>query len=214
LGHDAFPFGTARDIAIGPATVRAMRVTYVGELGWELHVPAEQMSLTYDVLMDAGRNLGVANAGHYAINSLRLEKGYRAWGAELSPDDTPLEAGLGFAVAWKKPVAFFGRDALQRQKESGLKRLLVLFVLEDPEPVVWGSEPILMNGRTVGYTTSGSYGFTVGGATAFGYVKDPAGISREKIEAARFEINVSGRLVPARAWLRCPYDPDRKRILQ
>jgi glycine cleavage system aminomethyltransferase T len=213
LTTGAFPFGTAQSIAVGRATARALRITYVGELGWELHVPVEQMGLAYEALMDAGRELGVANAGHYAINSLRLEKGYRAWGAELSPEDTPLEAGLGFVVAWDKKGGFIGRDALLRQKEKGLTRQLLIFVLEDPEPVLWGSEPILMDGRAVGYTTSGSYGFTVGGGIAMGYVKDAAGIHRERLAAARFEINVSGQRVPARAHFRCPYDPDRKRIL-
>ncbi len=216
LSNEAFPFGTARTIAVGQATARALRITYVGELGWELHVPVEQMGLAYDALCNAGQagqDLGVANAGHYAINSLRLEKGYRAWGAELSPDETPVEAGLGFAVAWNKAGGFVGREALLRQREAGVKRILATFVLEDSGPVLWGSEPILMDGRAVGYTTSGSYGFTVGGGIAMGYVKDPGGITRERIAAGRFEINVSGRRIPARAHLRSPYDPDRRRIL-
>jgi 4-methylaminobutanoate oxidase (formaldehyde-forming) len=213
LSNEAFPFGTVRLISIGSATVRALRITYVGELGWELHVPAEQMGLAYEALLEAGRDLDASNAGHYAINSLRLEKGYRAWGADISPDDTPVEAGLSFAVAWNKKPAFMGRDALLRQKENGVKRLLTIFVLEDPEPMLWGSEPILMDGKAVGYTTSGSYGFTVGGAVGMGYVKHAEGVDRQRIESSRFEINVSGRNVPARAFLRPPYDPERKRIL-
>src|SRR5262249_51431995 len=148
--------------------VRAVRLTYVGELGWELQVPLDQALMVYDTLMETGKDLGTTDAGHYAINSLRLEKGYRAWGAELSPDDTPLEAGLGFAIDWSKP--FLGRDALLKQRETGLKRRLVVFVLDDPEPVLWGSEPILRDGRPVGYTTSGAYGHTVGGSVAMGYV--------------------------------------------
>src|SRR5688572_7783348 len=122
--------------------------------------------------MQAGQEFGIANAGHYAINSLRLEKGYRAWGADISPDDTPIEAGLGFVVAWNKKATFLGREALLRQKEAGVKRMLAIFVLQDPEPMLWGSEPILMDGKAVGYTTSGSYGFTVGGAIGMGYVKN------------------------------------------
>jgi 4-methylaminobutanoate oxidase (formaldehyde-forming) len=110
----------------------AARITYVGELGWELHVSTDQMPPVYDALMEAGRPLGIANAGMYAINSLRLEKGYRAWGSDISPDDTPLEAGLGFAVKFDKPVAFLGRDALLRQKEEGVRKRLVSFMLEDP----------------------------------------------------------------------------------
>ena len=119
-----FQFGQARQLTVAGAPVLALRVTYVGELGWELHVPVEQAALVYDTLMEAGRDLGVTNAGHYAINSLRLEKGYRAWGTELSPDDTPLEAGLSFAMAWDKPVPFLGREALLKQRGSVLQRRL------------------------------------------------------------------------------------------
>lgn len=211
LSNAAFPFLMAKTIELGKTTVRAVRITYVGELGWELHVPVEQALLLYETLMSAGKELGVMNAGHYAINSLRLEKGYRAWGAELSPDDSPLEAGLGFALDWSKP--FLGRDALLKQKGTRLKRQLAIFVLENPGPTLWGSEPIYRDGRPVGYTTSGSYGHSVGGAVAMGYVNNPDGVSAEFIKSGRFEINVSGERIPARAYLRAPYDPDRKRIL-
>ena len=211
LSNAAFPFLTAKMIEVGQATVRAVRVTYVGELGWELHAPIEQTLALYETLMSAGKEFGITNAGHYAINSLRLEKGYRAWGAELSPDDSPLEAGLGFAVDWSKP--FLGRDALLKQKREPLKRQLVIFVLENPEPMLWGSEPIHRHERPVGYTTSGSYGHTVGAAVAMGYVKNPAGVTAEFIKSGRFEINIGGKLFPARAYLRSPYDPERKRIL-
>lgn len=211
LSNTTFPFLSSRVIGIGNATVRAVRITYVGELGWELHVPMDQAALVYDTLMAAGKDLGVTNAGHYAINSLRLEKGYRAWGAELSPDDTPLEAGLGFAIDWNKP--FLGRDALLQQKQAGVKRRLVIFVLQGPEPVLWGSEPIYRDGKPVGYTTSGSYGHSVGGAIAMGYVNHAAGVTSEFIQFGRFEINVSGKRYPATAHLRTPLDPERKRIL-
>ncbi|MBI3415414.1 MAG: FAD-dependent oxidoreductase [Verrucomicrobia bacterium] len=213
LSNDAFPFGTAQNIAVGWATVRAVRLTYVGELGWELHVPVEQAALAYDTLMRAGVEFGIANAGHYAINSLRLEKSFRAWGAELSPDDTALEAGLGFAVAWDKPAAFLGRDALLKQKQAGLKRMLVTFVLQDPQPVLWGAEPIYRDGVAVGYTTSGSYGHTVGGAIAMGYVNHAAGVNAEFIKAGRYEIGVNGKRFTATPHLRAPFDPERKRIL-
>ena len=213
LSNSAFPFGAARTISVGPATVLAIRLTYVGELGWELHVPASQAGLLYDLLMETGRDFGLVNAGHYAINSLRLEKGYRAWGADISPDDTVLEAGLGFAVGWKKAASFTGKEALRQQRETGLKRRLVVFVLQDPEPMLWGSEPICRNGEVVGYTTSGSYGHTVGGGVAMGYVKHSEGVTSSFIMNARYEINVSGRLYPATPFLRAPYDPDRVRIL-
>ena len=151
------------------------------------------------------------NAGHYAINSLRLEKGYRAWGAELSPDDSPLEAGLGFAIDWSKP--FLGREALRKQQQGGLRRCLVVFVLEDPEPMLWGSEPIYRNSEPVGYTTSGAYGHSVGGAVAMGYVTNTEAVDRDFILSGRYEIGIAGRHYPAKAWLRPPYDPHRKRIL-
>ncbi len=213
LSNAAFPFGTAQTLSLGMSTVRALRVTYVGELGWELHIPVEQMAGVYDALRQEGRDLGVSNAGHYAINSLRLEKGYRAFGAELSPDETPIEAGLGFAVAWEKPGGFLGRDALLRQKERGVTKRLALFALEASEPVLWGSEPILRNGVTVGYTTSGSYGHTVGAAVAMGYVKNPAGATAEFLREGRYTIRLNGRDEPARLSLEPWHDPKRIRIL-
>jgi 4-methylaminobutanoate oxidase (formaldehyde-forming) len=213
LSNEAFPFGTARTIDISSATVRAVRLTYVGELGWELHVPTSQAGLLYDTLMEAGHDHGLTNAGHYAINSLRLEKGYRAWGADISPDDTPLEAGLAFALAWNKPIPFLGREALRKQKECGLQRQLVLFVLQDPEPVLWGGEPLYRDGRLVGYTTSGAYGHSVGGAIALGYVKHAEGVTTEFIQSGHYEINLAGQRYPATAYLRAAVDPERKRIL-
>jgi len=211
LSNEVFPFGTAQQIGIGPAMARAVRITYVGELGWELHVPMEQLTLVYDRLMDAGLEFGITDAGHYAINSLRLEKGYRAWGAELSPDDTPIEAGLAFAIDWSK--AFIGREVLLKQKASGVRRRLVIFVLEDPEPILWGGELILRDGRPVGYTTSGSYGHTIGSAIAMGYVNHSTDVTPGFIHSGRYEINVCGRRCPARIYLQAPYDPARKRIL-
>lgn len=213
LSQAAFPFGSARQISLGMATVRALRLTYVGELGWELHVPTAQATLVYDALMDAGRDLGIINAGHYTINSLRLEKGYRAWGADLSPDDTPIEAGLSFAIGWNKPTPFLGREALLRQKASGVKRQLVQFVLQDPGPVLWGSEPILRNGVAVGYTSSGSYGHTLGAAVGLGYVKNAEGVTRDFVLSGNYELLISGQRFPATPHLRTPLDPDRKKIL-
>ena len=213
LSNQAFPFGTAQAVDIGVATVRAVRITYVGELGWELHIPASQAVVVYDLLMKAGRDLGVINAGHYAINSLRLEKAYRAWGADISPDDTALEAGLGFAIGWKKNADFLGKDRLLEQKKAGLKRGLVTFVLQDPGPVLWGSEPIYRNGQAVGYTTSGSYGHALGAAVGMGYVKCQDGVTPEFIREGRYEINVSGKRFPAASHLKAPFDPERKKIL-
>src|SRR5439155_22480588 len=174
-------------------------------------VPMDQLALVYDRLMDAGLDFGITNAGHYAINSLRLEKGYRAWGAELSPDDKPLEAGLAFVIDWSK--AFIGREVLLKQKASGVRRRLVIFVLEDPEPILWGGELILRDGRPVGYTTSGSYGHTIGSAIAMVYVNHSAQVTAEFIHSGQYEININGAQHKATPHLRPPYDLERKRIL-
>jgi glycine cleavage system aminomethyltransferase T/glycine/D-amino acid oxidase-like deaminating enzyme len=211
LSNSAFPFGTAQRIGIGPATVRALRVTYVGELGWELHVPTDQAVALYDALTAAGRSVGLTNAGHYAINSLRLEKGYRAWGADISVDDTPLEAGLSFAVKFDKP-AFLGRDALLRQKERGVRKRLASFVLEDPEPMLWGGERIFRDDKCVGYTTSASYGHTVGGAVALGYVRHSEAITPDFVLSGTYTFDIAGRRFPARVFLTPPYDPKNARI--
>jgi 4-methylaminobutanoate oxidase (formaldehyde-forming) len=213
LSNETFPFCTSQIISLGQATVRAVRITYVGELGWELHVPVSQATLVYDALMNAGQKFGLVNAGHYAVNSLRLEKGYRAWGADLSPDDTPFEAGLSFAIAWSKPAPFIGRGALLELKAAGVKRRLVIFVLQDPEPVLWGSEPIFRDGQPAGYTTSGSYGHTVGGAIGMGYVNNAEGVTAQFIQTGRYEIEVNGKRYSASAHLRAPYDPERRKIL-
>ncbi len=213
LSHAAFPFGTMRQIAVGQTTVRALRITYVGELGWELHVAVDQAVALYDALMEAGGPLGLVNAGHYAINSLRLEKGYRAWGADVSTDDTPLEAGLGFAVKWDKPVPFLGKQALLRQRDRGVRRRLASFVLEDPEPVLWGGERIYRDGQCVGYTTSASYGHSVGGAVALGYVRHHGPITADFIRAGRYTIDLAGELCAARVSLTAPYDPKNERIV-
>ncbi|MFM7101961.1 MAG: glycine cleavage T C-terminal barrel domain-containing protein, partial [Verrucomicrobiota bacterium] len=211
LTSAAFPFGTAQVIGVGTATVRAVRMTYVGELGWELHVPAEQLVAVHAALREAGADLGVVEAGHYAINSLRLEKGYRAFGAELSPDETPFEAGLAFAVDWGKD--FLGRPALLAAKAQPRRKRLGIFVLEDPGPPLWGGEVILRDGTAAGYTTSGSYGHTVGGGVGMGYVKGPADVTDDWLRAGRYELLVDGRRWAARLHLRAPHDPDRRRVL-
>jgi 4-methylaminobutanoate oxidase (formaldehyde-forming) len=189
-----------------------VRITYVGELGWELHVPMDQAVTVYDTLMAAGEDLGLANAGHYAINSLRLEKGYRAWGAELSPDDTPLEAGLGFTVRWDKPGGFLGRDALLAQRARGVSRRLLLFALEDPEAVAWGDETIWRDGQVAGTLTSAAHGHTLGRPVAMGYVACTAGAPAASLLDARYEIDIAGRRVAAAAALRPWHDPDGARL--
>lgn len=213
LSHAGFPFGSARRIRVAGREVLALRITYVGELGWELHVPANDAVAVYDALLDAGEPHGLRPAGHYAINALRLEKGYRAWGQDISTADTPLEAGLGFALDWRKD--FRGRDALIAQREAGVRKLLASFVLAAPEPTLWGNEPIYRDDALVGYTTSAAYGPTLHGAVALGYVRRPDGgaVTGEFVSSGRYELENDGRRLPARVSLAAPYDPRRTRIL-
>ncbi len=211
LGTAAFPFGTAREIHLGYATVRALRITYVGELGWELYVPTEFAAGVYDAVVAAGAELGLRHAGYHAMDSLRMEKAYRSWGHDITSEDTPLEAGLDFAVAFDKPTPFVGRDALLRQRERPLRRRLAVFVLEDPEPVLFGDEPIYRDGVLAGRITSGAYGHTLGRAIGLGYVGSEAGVDRGFIETGAYELEIAGERVRATASLQAPYDPKRTR---
>ena len=167
-------------MTIAGAPVLALRVTYVGELGWELHIPVEFALTVYDALMAAGQPHGIANAGYRAIESLRLEKGYRAWGAEIGPDHSPLVAGLGWAVKLKSGKPFQGRAALEAQAAKKLPRLLAGFTT-DPSIVLLGRETIYRDGKRVGWLTSGGYGYTVGRSIGYGYVRDPEnGVDRDE----------------------------------
>jgi 4-methylaminobutanoate oxidase (formaldehyde-forming) len=206
LDNAAFPFGAIREVGIGHATVLASRRTYVGELGWELYVPTEHAGGVYDALMDAGADLGVRNAGYYAIESLRLEKGYRAWGRELTPDYNPYEAGLGFAVKRDK-VDFIGRDALLAAKAKPPARRLLSFVATSPDrPIAHGGELILRDGEPAGEVTSAAYGHSVDGFVALGYVATGGEHVDDAWLGARFEIDIAGERVPVRASLKAPYD--------
>ncbi len=212
LSNEAFPFSTWQEIALGPVLVRAMRITYVGELGWELYVPVESATVVYDLLTAAGEDLGLRDAGFYALDSLRMEKAYRAWGRDVTPDDTPLEAGLEWTVRYDKTPAFLGRDALLRQKAAGVRKRLVVFTLDDPQGFPVGDEPILRDGRMVGWLTSAAYGHTLGRAVGMGYVRHDAPIDRAWIEAGRYEIDIAGERFRATAHLRAPLDPSGARV--
>ena len=212
LSNEAFPFGTAQRIDLGYATVTALRMTYVGELGWELYVPSEFAAHVYETLVAAGADHDMKHAGYHALDSLRLEKGYRHWGHDITDEDSPLQAGLSFAVAWDKPGGFIGRDALLAQREAGIDRRLVQFKLEDPEPLLYHDNPILRDGELVGNTTSGNYGHTVGSALAMGYVKSPVDMARAEVIDASFELQVNGVKVPATASYRPFYDPTSDRV--
>jgi 4-methylaminobutanoate oxidase (formaldehyde-forming) len=207
LGNAAFPFGAIREIAIAGATLWASRRTYVGELGFELYVPAGQAGAVYDALMLAGQELGVRNAGYYAVESLRLEKGYRAWGRELTPDYNPYEAGLAFAVKLDKGD-FIGRDALLAAKGRPPARRLLSFAATSPDtPIAHGGELVLRNGEPVGDITSAAYGHSVRGIVALGYAATGGARVDDAWLAARFEIDIAGERVPVRASLKAPYDP-------
>jgi 4-methylaminobutanoate oxidase (formaldehyde-forming) len=170
LGNDAFPFATSRDIDLGHATVRATRITYVGELGWELYVPSEFAVGVYAALVEAGADLELAPAGYYTINSLRLDKGYRAFGSDLTPDYGPVEAGLTFACKLKSSVGFVGREAVEKTASVGARRRLTSFRLEDPEVMMWGGELVLREGEAVGQVTSAAWSDTFGRGVGLAYL--------------------------------------------
>lgn len=211
LSNEAFPFASAQEIDLAYARVWALRISYVGELGWELYIPSEFALSVYDALVAAGAAFDLVHAGYHAMNSLRIEKGYRHWGHDITEDDTPLQAGLGFAVAYDKP-GFIGREALLRERESLLTRRLVTFALEDASRLLYHDEPIWRDGKLVGRTTSGMYGHTLGRAVALGYVAHEGGVTREFIDSGAYEIEIACERVPARASLRPLYDPQGMRL--
>ena len=213
FSNEAFPFATIREIGVGYATVLASRRTYMGELGWELYVPAEFAVTVFETLHAAGAEVGLRDAGYYAVESLRLEKAYRAWGRELTPDDTPWQAGLGWAVKLDKPGGFIGREALVEARAKPLARRLVSVVLEDREPLLWGGEALLRDGKPVGDLTSAGYGHTVGASVGLGYVtrEDGQAIDAAWLEAGTFEVDLAGVRLKARVGLKAPYDPGAAR---
>jgi len=212
VSHAALPFGTAREINVGYQSLLAVRLTYVGELGYELYVPTPFALPVYDALVEAGANFGLQHCGYHALNSLRSEKAYREWSHDIGPDDDPLSAGLGFTCAWDKPGGFVGREALLARREAGpLQRRLVQFLLKDPEPLLYHHEPIRRDGSVVGFTTSAAYGHTLGGAVAMGYVTLPAGAGDESILSGHYEIQAGAAHHAATASLRPLYDPSNAR---
>jgi len=209
ISNASFRYGKCKEITVGCAPVSALRITYVGELGYELYVPAEFACHVYETLWHAGQDMGVANAGYRAINSLHFEKGYCLWGSELTPDYTPYDAGLGFCVSLHKGD-FLGRAALAKIKEKGPQWQLCTFTLEAAEPVMLrGSEPIVHNGKVIGVASSCGYGYTVAKTIAYGYVP-----VAEANHNDGYEIEAYGEIFPAkREPNRALYDPERKKIL-
>jgi len=214
VSNNAFPFGQSKVIEIGNALVRATRLTYVGELGWELYIPMEFAQGVYDEIVSAGENFGLRHVGYHAMDSLRLEKAYRHWGHDITDEDTPLEAGLGFAVAWDKSCGFIGRDTLLQKRQVGPSRRLVQFKLLNPENLLYHNEPVWRDGVIVGYLSSGAYGHTLGAAIGMGYISDPTGgtVDAAFIEGGNYEIEIACERVPATASLRPLYDPENSRI--
>ena len=211
LSDAAFPFRTARTIDIGFAQVLCVRITYLGELGYELYIPTEQAVHAYERVVAAGEKLGLRHAGLKALASLRMEKGYRDYGHDIDNTDSVLEAGLGFAVSLDHD--FIGRAAVEARRAAGpLTRRLVQVLLEDPEPMLFHAEPVLRDGKPVGYVRAASYGHTLGGSVGLAMVEGPDAVDAAWVGGAPWQVEVAGRLVPARASLRPLYDPTNARI--
>ena len=212
VSNAAFPFGRVKTIGIAGCPVRALRITYVGELGYELHLPVEYATTVYDALMAAGGEHGLTNAGYRAIESCRLEKFYRAWGSDIGPDHTPVEAGLGWAVKTKKDVAFKGRAAIERQLKEGVKKMLACFSVDDPQIVLLGRETIYRNGERVGWLSGGGFGHTLGKPIGIGYIRNPRGVSEDFVLSGAYELDVAGTRVPCSVSLAPLYDAKMARI--
>ncbi|MBF9033486.1 FAD-dependent oxidoreductase [Rhodobacterales bacterium HKCCE2091] len=208
LSNEAFPFGTARRIAIAGAPVLALRMSYAGELGWELHLPTECAVTVYEALHEAGAPHGLADAGYRAIETLRLEKGYRAWGAEIGPDRTPLEAGLDWAC--RKTTPFRGREALEAARGRPVTRRLATFTAA-PDVILLGRETIFRDGERVGYLASGGFGHTIGRAIGMGYLVNPGGVTADWIRNGSYALDVAGERVPCDVTFKPLYDPSNSR---
>jgi 4-methylaminobutanoate oxidase (formaldehyde-forming) len=212
LSNAAFPFGASREIDLGYARVRATRITYVGELGWELYVPTEFVQGVFDAIAAAGPRFGLRLAGYHALNSLRMEKAYRHWGHDIGPDDDPIESGLGFCVAWDKKGGFIGREALLKRRGKEPKKRLAQFVMENEKPLLYHNEPIWRDGKQVGYISSGMFAHTVGRAVGLGFVNNPAGCTADFVLSGKYEIEVARERFPAKPYLKPVYDPRSERI--
>ncbi len=212
LSNSGAPFGSARRISVAMCPVLALRVTYVGELGWELHMPVEVAVTVYEALMAAGADLGLVNAGYRAIETLRLEKAYRAWGSDIGPDHTPVEAGLAWAVKMKSGVDFIGRDAVAAQLANGVTKRFAGFTVDDPQVILLGRETIYRDGERVGWLSSGGFGHTLGCAIGYGYVRHPVGVDAAMLATGRWELEVASTRVAAQLHTGALYDPTNARV--
>ncbi len=213
LSNAAFPYRAAREVAIGPARVLLIRITYLGELGYELYIPREQAVAVYDRIVAEGRAVGLVHAGLKALASLRMEKAYRDYGHDIDNTDSPLEVGLGFAVDLKKPGGFIGREAVLAKRDAGITRKLVQVLVTDPEPLMFHAEVVWRDGQPVGYVRAASYGHTLGGAVGLAFIeRADAPITQAWLDAGRWEVEIAGRKWPARCSLKPMYDPGMERI--
>ena len=212
VSNAVFPFGHVREIAIAGVMSRALRVTYVGELGWELHIPIGETGVVFDALMEAGAPHGLRLAGYRALESLRLEKGYRAWGSDITPNDNPFQAGLGWAVKLKSGIPFLGRGAAAQAANSRLTKRLMTFTVDDPKVMLSGRETILRDGKAVGYLTGGGWGYTVGKSIGLGYVRNPDGVDDDFLTSGCYELEVATVRVPAALHMAPLYDPTNARV--
>ena len=212
VDNQAFPFGHLCEVEIAGVPLRALRITYVGELGYELHVSVDGIVAVFDALMAAGAEHGIAPCGYRAIESLRLEKGFRAWGSDTTPNDTPFEAGLGWAVKMSEDIDFQGRDALASVTSEPPKKRFVGFTVDDADVVLLGRETILRDGEVVGYLTSGGFGYTIGRPIGYGYVRHGDGVTDGFLESGRYELVVAAETVPAVLHRTPLYDPGNRRV--
>jgi glycine cleavage system aminomethyltransferase T/glycine/D-amino acid oxidase-like deaminating enzyme len=216
MSNEAHPFATSREVEIGYGRVRASRITYVGELGWELYMPAEFALHVYDTIVAAGEEFGLAHAGMHTMNNCRTEKAYRHFGHDIADEDTPIEAGLGFTIAWNKVGGFIGRDALLKQKEQPVrsKRMITLALEDDSDAaaLMYHEEPIYRDGELVGSTTSGAWGHRIGKSIGMGYVKHEDGVTKDWIDSGKWEVEIAWKRYPAKVQFAPQYDPKNERI--
>lgn len=214
MSTSTFPFGLSKQIELGCAVGRAARVSFVGELGWELYIPSDMARHAFDEIWSVGEKYGLQMAGLHSLDSGRIEKKFIHFGHDVSDEDTPLECGLGFVCVYDKSIPFIGHDAMLKQKESGSwkRKRMVQFLLQDPDQVLYHHEPIIRDGELVGHLTSGNYGHTLGGAVGMGYIYNKDGVDTDYINSAIFEIEVGGERIPSKVSLTAMYDPKAERM--